>query len=328
MVVAGEVEPGAVVTVNGQAVLVDDSGRYVHPVVAADGENTLEFVAVDAAGNKTRRKRSFVYMADSRGAIAFDQILLRADDGSFLSSGRSITLPLNNLAGKTEANARIAIGAQGQAARATGYSDAEGRFDITVPVQAARESFIASVTTRSGFSTNHPISVTTDQTPPAIVLDEVLPRLTATEWLSVRGKTEDGARLSFNGAEIKTINDVFDETVTLVSGPNTIELVATDAVGNVTAEKWVVVLDQTPPEFDSHQLTAEKRGNEALISVEVIARDSSGLAKVASYTLRAGRKTYRGHLRFNRAKMTYQGSLTVPASAAGKSATAHRRITR
>ncbi len=313
VVVAGEAEPGATVTVDGQAVLVDDSGRYVHPLVAAAGENTLQIVALDAAGNATRRKRSFVYMADSPGAIAFDKTLLRTEDGSFLTGGKSVTLT-----GKTEADARIAIGGAGEAARATGYSDPDGRFDISVPVRATREALVASVTTRSGFSSTYPISVTTDQTPPSIILDEVLPRLTAIEWLTVRGKTESSIHLSLNGSEIKTVNDVFDEAVTLVSGPNTIELVATDAAGNVTVEKWVVVLDQTPPEFDRHQLTAEKRGNEALISVEVAAKDSSGLAKVAPYTLRAGAKTYRGHLRFNRAEMTYQGSLTVPASAAGK----------
>ena len=53
--------------------------------------------------------------------------------------------------------------------------------------------------------------------------------------------------MTFNGTAIPLTEGRFDATVTLQPGPNTIELIATDAVGNVKVEKSVVTLDQEPP---------------------------------------------------------------------------------
>ena len=75
--IQGETEPGAIVTVNGRPAEVTAEGRFVGPTTASEGENRVEIVAADPAGNVTRLVRGFSYMPDRADAITLDASIPR-----------------------------------------------------------------------------------------------------------------------------------------------------------------------------------------------------------------------------------------------------------
>lgn len=63
VIISGSTEPGALLKVNGTAITIDDEGMFSYATDLALGENTLEFVAEDKAGNRTIRSLKAVYAA-------------------------------------------------------------------------------------------------------------------------------------------------------------------------------------------------------------------------------------------------------------------------
>ena len=51
-----------------------------------------------------------------------------------------------------------------------------------------------------------------------------------------------------NGKPVDLADDSFDTPLTLRSGRNQVELIATDLVGNRRVDSFEIVLDQDPPE--------------------------------------------------------------------------------
>jgi hypothetical protein len=78
------------------------------------------------------------------------------------------------------------------------------------------------------------------------------------EWLPLRGRLPGGGSLLIDGRPATLIDDTFEETITLGQGPNAIELVATDLVGNVSVEKFDVFLDQEPPQLVRQQASPSR----------------------------------------------------------------------
>jgi hypothetical protein len=59
--VSGQVEPGARVTVGGQAVRVDEHGRFKANVPLRQGKQRVGVVATDVLGRKKRNDRQVLY---------------------------------------------------------------------------------------------------------------------------------------------------------------------------------------------------------------------------------------------------------------------------
>jgi hypothetical protein len=309
--VAGESEPGARVTLQGQPVEVRPDGRFEATITATAGTNTITVVAADPAGNETKRERSFVFMPDRQSIIAFDPAIPAIAPRHFITAEDVISL-----GGTTTPNTQVRVQTPAGAVRASAAADATGRFRINVPMQAETERFVVAVVAPSGFTSTEEFTVTADRKPPEITLDELPLYLTAEPSLVVKGRTKPGAKLTLNGREIANRNGRFDERYALANGDNVIELVATDAAGNVKVEKWSVKLDRDPPTLVRSGLKPVRSGGQPAVSIEVEAEDASGLAKVAPFKVVAGSQTFTGFLRYNRAAKRYQATLVVPEAAA------------
>lgn len=62
ILVAGETEPDTNVRVNGYVVAVDTEGNFVKRLQLADGENEIEVIARDEAGNETSKTVTVTYI--------------------------------------------------------------------------------------------------------------------------------------------------------------------------------------------------------------------------------------------------------------------------
>ena len=78
----------------------------------------------------------------------------------------------------------------------------------------------------------------------------------------------------------------FEERVELVAGPNRIEMQATDRVGNTGIERWQISLDQDPPELAGQRVEPKQVEKGGRLTVEVTARDRSGLRQAAQVEAR------------------------------------------
>jgi hypothetical protein len=313
LLVAAASEPGASVTLNGAPVTLQPDGRFEASYEPAAGLNEIVFAATDTAGNITERRRSFVFMPDEASAVAFDPDIPTLGPRRFLTDQDVISL-----AGSAAPNAQVLIRAPDGSQRASAYTDGDGRFRLNVPLRAPTEEFDVQVVAASGFMTEDRFTVSIDQEGPGIELDVLPPPVTAVEWLPWRGMVHGAAQVLLNGRPIKMLDDSFDETLTLRTGANEIEMIATDLVGNVRVERWDVALDQEPPELLDHRLSRERAGPGEPVVIEVMARDASGLKQAAPFTLQIGGTTYSDFLRFNQATDSYRTTIVAPQGANGR----------
>lgn len=306
--IRGETEPGATVSVNGHPVEVTAAGRFAGPVTAGEGDNRVEVVATDPAGNITRLQRRFSFMPDRSEAVVLDASIPRDPAGRLLAAGDTVSL-----AGRAKPASRIdVVGADGTP-RGSTASDPAGRFALNIGLGADEEALSIVVTAPSGFRSAHKIDVAVDRQRPTITLSEELPRLTASETLFVKGRVAKAdAALLINGSGVGLKDGAFDEIVSLHVGDNPIELVATDALGNTDVARFTVTLDKDPPRLVAAKLIPETGETGAHAAIEIRASDASGLAATALATVGYGSGSADTVLRFNRAAQAYQGSLPVP----------------
>lgn len=303
--VTGESEPDAKVTVNGADTAVGSDGQFSATITATTGDNVVTVVSTDPAGNVTTAERRFVHMPDEASVVAVDASVRTVGPSHFLTNTDVLSL-----SGRTTANAEVLV-KSGDATQASAVADAGGLFRINVPLTANEQSFDIAVVAPSGFTTTEPFKVTIDRDAPQVAFDSFPPRLTADSSLRLLGITEPDATLTLNGRPVTLANGRFDETVTLQPGDNLIELIATDAAGNVLVDKSTVRLDQEAPKLVSAKGEAAGGGKPVLM-IEVTAEDASGLAKAAPFVVTAGDRSYPGYLRYNKAAKAYQGTLVVP----------------
>jgi hypothetical protein len=311
--IAGESEPGAVLALNGEPVALHDDGSFEASYQPAPGLNEIVLAATDSAGNATERRRSFTFMPDEAAAVVFDPGIPSLEPRWFVTDQDVISL-----AGKAAPDAQILIRAVDGTARASAYTDGEGRFRINVPLRAPEEELGLQVVATSGFVTEDRFSVSIDQEGPQIELEEPPPSVTAIEWLPLRGFARGAVEVLLNGRPIKILDDSFDETVTLAAGANEIEMVAIDLVGNVRVERWDASLDQEPPALLGHRLSSREASPGQPFVIEVDASDASGLKQAAPFTVRIGRASHSDFLRLNPATGSYRATVVPPRGASGR----------
>lgn len=305
--VFGESEPDAEVTVNGDRVPLDSTGSFATLVIAEPGANTVTIVAIDPAGNEAQQTRQVTYMPDETSVIAFDPAIRRIAPDHFLANSNVLSLR-----GTTTANAEIDI-QRGDARIASTASNGDGVFEINVPLDGDEDRFDIVVAAPSGFTTTETYAASVDRSAPEIAFAEFPPRLTATSSIRITGETEPDAMLTLNGEPLALTDGRFDETIPLVLGDNLVELIATDAAGNVQVDKSVVTFDDEPPQLVSADGAPANSGGQSALTINVVANDATGLAKAAPFVVVAGDRNFTGYLRYNRAAGTYQAVVVIPA---------------
>jgi len=311
--VRGETDAEATVTLEGAAVPVDEAGGFAVEWRPRAGLNELVVVARDLAGNRSERRRTFRFLPDAAVGIRFDAAIPAREPGVFVTAADAISI-----AGTGLADALVEARTVAGSVRAKGYSDDQGSFTLNVPLRSARESFELVMTAATGQSIAERFAVVVDTQAPPVVLEPRPPVVTAVEWLPLRGRAEGARHLAVDGRPARLIDGAFDEAITLRDGVNTVELVATDLVGNVHVERFEVVLDQTPPDFIGHTLSATRASAGASIHVEVVARDPSGLKRAAPFALRIGDERVGGFLEYEEASERYRGTVTLPSDVGGR----------
>lgn len=308
IVIAGEVEPDAVVTVDGQRAEVGPAGRFEMAVSLGEDEHPIELAATDAAGNTTRLTRRIRYMPDRSNEVVFSEDIPRDPEGRLLTGGGVISL-----AGRTKPRSRVdVIGADG-VPRGSSMSDENGQFMLNAGVARDVETLVFAVTAPSGFRGESKQEVAVDRTPPAIELQEELPRLTASRTIFLKGRVAKArAKLTINQRPVELVDGAFDEHFNLQLGKNPIELVATDSVGNSDVMEVAVALDDEPPKLVDVQLVPVSGEAGSFVGVEIAASDESGLAVSAQVTLGLGSEILEGIAQLNPSTKSYQGAIPVP----------------
>jgi len=305
--IRGETEPGATVTVNGRPVEVTAAGRFASRTIAGEGDNRVEVVATDPAGNITPAQRRFSFMPDRFEAVVLDASVPRDPAGRVLAAGETLSL-----VGRTTPASRIDVTGTDGAPRGSTASDSAGHFTLNIGLGADEEALSVVVTAPSGFRSAHRLDVVVDRERPTITLAAELPRLTASETLLVVGRVaKAGATLLLNGSEAGLKDGAFAETVSLRAGDNLIELVATDILGNTDVARFTVTLDKDPPRLLAARLTPETGAAGTFAAIEIRASDPSGLAATALATVGFGEETVDAVLRFNRATQSYRDSIPI-----------------
>jgi hypothetical protein len=311
--VRGQSEAGARLELDDRPLEVGPDGSFAIEYQPKPGQNQLTIKATDAAGNVTERSRAFTFMPDERAAVTFDDRLPKLGVRHFVTAREVMSI-----SGQTSANAQIQVLAPDGSGRASAYADGNGRFGFNVPMRAPDESFKMQVIAPSGFASTDQFEITVDQTPPRIEFETPPPSVTAVEWLPLRGKVDGGLGLSIDGQPAQLVEGVFDQTVTLRPGVNHIELVASDLVGNVGVEKLEVVLDQDPPELTGQSVSKDRAVGGDTVTINVVAKDASGMKQAAPFTLQVGDRSFSDFLRFNKASQSYRATLVLPKDASGR----------
>lgn len=201
-----------------------------------EGDNVVRLRVQDRAGNVN--VTSFAITLDTTPpTISVEQ----PEDGAFTN------VELVRVYGKTEPGAFVLVA--GQAADVAASGDFEGAAHLLdglniLPVAAQDEAgnwaFLA-------------LRVTLDQEPPSLTVtspEEGL--ITREDFVSVEGEAEEGAQVFVNGKGGQPLG-VFQETVHLEEGQNTIVVLARDRAGNTAREERHVTKDTTIPFIDITQ---------------------------------------------------------------------------
>ncbi|SPJ29134.1 FecR domain-containing protein [Falsiruegeria mediterranea] len=291
--VLGATELEATLTLDGKPLKVDGDGSFVADVDLTPGENVIEVVAIDLAGNTSRRSQSVIYRPSAEVEIALSDQIARVDQ-ALASRTDQLSVSASTTA---EPGAAVLVRDASDTVVVQTQVGAAGSIGFTVPVdEAAREFTIQILAPGGAVEGALRFAAIRDQIAPEITLDLPPPRATSDDVLSVTGAVGDAVRLTLNGTDLPVQDGRFDLTVTLAPGPNAFELVAVDAVGNVSVTRLNTLLDVDPPEVLSVEL-GRPQGDTGPIEIDVQARDASGLRQAAPFVISVDGVEIEGFLR-------------------------------
>lgn len=278
----GSSEPDATVTLNGQAVGLDTDGSFAVDVALTPGPNGVLLTATDLAGNETTRARTIVYRPNALIGITLSDDIARVGDA--LATRSDALSVLGETTAESGARVLVLDDADAAVVLETTVGQA-GTLGFSVPVAEAPRGYRIQVLSPNGaVEGSLDFTALKDRTPPVLVLDQPPPRATVDGAVDISGDAGDAARLDVNGASVDLIDGRFALRQDLAPGANQIELVAVDAVGNVSALEFKTVLDNEPPEILRVDL-GRPNGADGPIELVVEARDESGLVLAAPYVV-------------------------------------------
>lgn len=303
--VFGATEVEAKVTLNGVPVTVNADGSFELEQPLQPGENALLLKAIDPAGNATLITQNVIYRPAASVEITIDPGIPSVDGAlatktaelsvrAMTTAQRDAPVSVTDNTGKITVQTRVGT---------------DGALTFSVPVEDEPQSYRIDVFAPSGAREGTiEFRARRDAEPPVVELDTPLPRATDIPEQQITGDADDAVRLILNGEDVELVDGRFDVAVMLVPDVNSFDLIATDAVGNVTAKRLQSVYDIEPPLITEAKVS-RPQGNSGPIEITVSASDPSGLRKSATYLLEVDGVEVDGFLRCDPATGICKASL-------------------
>lgn len=281
VLIFGATEAEASVVLNGAAIALNPDCSFERNQSLVQGENFFFLEATDLAGNVTIITQSVIFRPATSIQIAFDPAIPTVDDALATRSTelfvRAQTTALPN-APASILNASGAVVVQTLVAN-------DGTLTFNVPVTDMVQGYRIDIFAPSGKSEGTVnFFAVRDVVPPLIALDAPLPRATDDPAQQIAGRADGAVSLNLNGRPITLVDGQFAVDVTLERDINEFDLLATDAVGNITAKRLQTFYDIDPPVITQAKAT-RPQGQSGPIQIVVAASDPSGLRKSATYFL-------------------------------------------
>ena len=147
------------------------------------------------------------------------------------------------------ANGTAAVSGSGVTLRTVTLSGLTGDGTLGISIAAGTASSTGGAITASVSSASSTFIV--DNTAPTLTVSTLANNTTTSNnTLTITGTTSDAnavQTVTVNGSSVAVTNGAFNTSVTLVSGSNTITVVATDTIGNQITDTRTIVYDHTAP---------------------------------------------------------------------------------
>lgn len=240
LMLSGTVDAGASVTINnqstvvaGSAVVVDAAWNY--DVVLTEGVNSL---VVSAHKENSFKSSAFA-------AITLDTIAPGLDV-SALPSGSRTNVAVQNFSGSVSDTNVVTVTLNDEPVELTNNT-----FTLPVNLQAGTNEIVIKAVDAAGNYTVDSRTFYFDASAPVVdVLNLSDNSFTASQTLQLSGTVNKTSTVNVAGAPVVVNNDnSWSATVELVTGVNTIDIVATDLYGNSASVKRTVILDTEKPEL-------------------------------------------------------------------------------
>jgi len=220
IIVTGTTAIGATVTVKGQAVTVDPSGKFSTTVNLQLGTNIITVMGTDTSGYLTTLTPTVVYQAQA--------LLTVTPADNYQTSGIYI-----KVTGQAQVGSRVSVNGL------LAISDSNGNFSKNVYLNPGINNISVVATDFYGKS----ITITRKYYRPAVIVNSPTPnQITDQSSITVKGTTAIGATVTVKGQAVTVDSSgKFSTNVNLQLGTNIITVVGTDTSGYSTTLTQTVV---------------------------------------------------------------------------------------
>lgn len=308
----GSTESGARLTIGKRTANVDTEGNYRFQYALTEGVNEIEIEARDPAGNISSAVRAVTYLPGDSIYIFYDASIPTISQNHFLASTSGLAL-----AGMTVSGSTVSIEMKDGSFSAKSIADEKGNFRFNLPLTGSQNEFSVRVVTLTGFSKPDNITVQVDDEPPRFSFPSAIPATTSKNTLVVKGTVIDGLTLYINGKQAVLDNGQFEETLSLQSGVNHLQLSAKDKAGNVGLFEKEVFYDPDSPSYIKHEISHTVVTGGEKVTVKVWAEDATGYVNSTLYTIHIGKFKYSGIMILSSRDGQYSGDFRVPKNIAG-----------
>ncbi|WP_299369069.1 FecR domain-containing protein [uncultured Tateyamaria sp.] len=288
----GASEPDAVVELNGTPVPLGSDGSFILDTALTPGPNILTLRAIDPAGNESATAQTVVYRPAAQIDVSLSPALPRVGPALATRSAELSVFAASNAA----QGADVLVQSGGTEILRTVVA-AAGAISFSVPAEETPRGYTIAVLGPTGLIEGRlDFEAVRDRTAPETALDSPPPKATDQDEIELIGSAGDATELTINGVDVPMDAGRFAFSLSLAPGLNLFDLVATDAVGNVSASRLQTLYDIDPPEVQSVNV-GRPNGAGGPIEITVVASDASGLRQAASYLLQVGDAEREGFLR-------------------------------
>ncbi len=271
--ISGETEIDASLSVNQIPLTVNNDGTFSQTFNLEDEINSFILVSRDKAGNRTVYTLEVVHESDPAIKLEYSSGNFNKSDNVFITNSTHLAVR-----GRTRPGSEIRISSAVGTVLQRTYADTSGLFIYNLYGNRFDQKLVQTITTPVGYSRTDTVSVTLDNSPPEISLDEEIPRITSRKELTVSGTVEAGNSIFINKKKIDLNGDRFTQDILLKEGSNDIVISVLDKAGNDSTNSFYIVLDTTPPEFTGHQIIRSIT-DPSEVKIEVNASDKAGMKK-------------------------------------------------